>query len=93
MINSILTHGPYIVLKDRFALPHASGGSGVNRLSMSLLVVEEEVDLLGKPVNVFMVSAPVDNSSHRRVPRGVASTCGGTAECAQSKDGYSKSGF
>lgn len=31
---------------------------------MSLLVVEEEVDLLGKPVNIFMVLAAIDNNSH-----------------------------
>ena len=66
MIESIKKHGPYIVLADRFALPHASAKEGVNRLSMSLLTVEEEVDLLGKPVNIFMVLATVDNNSHIR---------------------------
>ncbi len=64
MIDSILTHGPYIVLADYFALPHASAKSGVNRLSMALLQVEETVDLLGSPVNVFLVLAAVDNTSH-----------------------------
>lgn len=64
MIESIKKHGPYIVLADRFALPHANAKEGVNRLSMSLLTVEEEVDLLGKPVNIFMVLATVDNNSH-----------------------------
>ncbi len=64
MIESIIEHGPYIVLADRFALPHASSKNGVNKLSMSLLVVEEEVDLLGKPVNIFMVLAAIDNNSH-----------------------------
>lgn len=64
MIESLMEHGPYIVLADRFALPHASSKKGVNKLSMSLLVVEEEVDLLGKPVNIFMVLAATDNNSH-----------------------------
>lgn len=64
MIESLIEHGPYIVLADRFALPHASSKKGVNKLSMSLLVVEEEVDLLGKPVNIFMVLAATDNNSH-----------------------------
>jgi len=64
MLESIIEHGPYIVLADRFALPHASSKNGVNKLSMSLLVVEEEVDLLGKPVNIFMVLAATDNNSH-----------------------------
>lgn len=66
MIKSLNEHGPYIVLADRFALPHASSKKGVNKLSMSLLVVEEEVDLLGKPVNIFMVLAAIDNNSHIR---------------------------
>lgn len=64
MIESLNEHGPYIVLADRFALPHSSSKKGVNKLSMSLLVVEEAVDLLGKPVNIFMVLAAVDNNSH-----------------------------
>ncbi|SHK25750.1 Transcriptional antiterminator [Clostridium cavendishii DSM 21758] len=66
MIQSITKHGPYIVLADRFALPHASSKNGVNKLAMSLLVVDDEVDLLGKPVNIFMVLAAVDNNSHIR---------------------------
>lgn len=66
MIESLNEHGPYIVLADRFALPHASSKKGVNKLSMSLLVVEDEVDLLGKPVNIFMVLAATDNNSHIR---------------------------
>jgi hypothetical protein len=31
---------------------------------MSLLVVRDEVDVLGQPVNVFLVLATVDSSSH-----------------------------
>ena len=64
MIESVNKYGPYIVLADRFALPHASSKVGVNRLAMSLLSIEEEVDLLGEPVNVFMVLAAIDNTSH-----------------------------
>ncbi|SJO32468.1 BglG family transcription antiterminator [Clostridioides difficile] len=66
MIKSIEKYGPYIVLADRFALPHASSKEGVNKLAMSLLIVEDEVDLLGKPVNIFMVLAAVDNTTHIR---------------------------
>ncbi|HBF0312408.1 BglG family transcription antiterminator [Clostridioides difficile] len=66
MIKSVEKYGPYIVLADRFALPHASSKEGVNKLAMSLLIVEEEVDLLGKPVNIFMVLAAVDNTTHIR---------------------------
>ena len=30
MIDSVEKNGPYIVLKDYFALPHAQAGTGVN---------------------------------------------------------------
>lgn len=66
MIESVEKHGPYIVLADHFALPHASSASGVNKLSMSLLIVKDEVDLMGKPVNLFMVLATIDNTSHMK---------------------------
>ncbi|MCJ0224145.1 transcription antiterminator [Clostridioides difficile] len=66
MIKSVEKYGPYIVLADRFALPHASSKEGVNKLAMSLLIVEDEVDLLEKPVNIFMVLAAVDNTTHIR---------------------------
>lgn len=64
MINAIKEHGPYIVLQDRFAMPHASNTGGVNRLSVSILVIKEAVDLMGKEVNIFFVLAPIDNASH-----------------------------
>lgn len=64
MIESVNRFGPYIVLDDYFALPHAKPEGKVNWLAMSLLVVKEEVDLVGHPVNVFLVLATVDSSSH-----------------------------
>ena len=64
MMEAVHQFGPYMVLGDRFALPHAQGSKGVNRLSMALLVVEDEVDMLGEPVNMFMVLASPDSSSH-----------------------------
>lgn len=66
MMDSVDQHGPYIVLADGFALPHASSASGVHELSMALLVVKEPVDLLGKPVRLFMVLATTDNTSHMK---------------------------
>lgn len=64
MINNVEEHGPYIVLDDYFALPHAKVDVGVNKLGMSLLVVKDEVDLLRRPVNVFLILATVDSTSH-----------------------------
>lgn len=64
MIDSVNKFGPYIVLADEFALPHASGDSGVNKLAMSMLVLDKEVDMLGKDVKIFLVLASPDNKSH-----------------------------
>lgn len=64
MIESVEKLGPYIVLDDHFALPHARVGEGVNRLSMALLVLRQAVDVLGKPASIFMPLASLDPSSH-----------------------------
>lgn len=64
MIAAIHEFGPYIVLADEFALPHASNAGHVKEVAIALLVLEEAVDLLGKPVKVFMVLATIDNQSH-----------------------------
>ena len=67
MIAAAHRFGPYMVLADRFALPHAQGEAGVNRLAMSLLIVEDEVDMLGELVNMFMVLATPDANAHIEV--------------------------
>lgn len=64
MIQSVKDNGPYIVLNDYFALPHAKAGEGVNQVGMALLTVNEPVDLKGKPVKIFLVLAAVDSSAH-----------------------------
>ena len=64
MIQSVEDNGPYIVLKDYFALPHAKAGKGVNEVGMSLLTLDEAVDLKGNPVKVFLVLAAVDSTAH-----------------------------
>lgn len=64
MIDNVEKNGPYIVLKDYFALPHAKAGYGVNQKGMSLLLLEEAVELKGNEVKTFLVLAAVDSSSH-----------------------------
>lgn len=64
MIDAVNQHGPYIILADRFALPHASNTGEVNELSMSLLRLENDVDFLGQPVSTFIVLATIDSNSH-----------------------------
>ncbi|MFM1543328.1 PTS sugar transporter subunit IIA [Helcococcus ovis] len=72
MIDSVLEHGPYIVLEDGFAMPHANGGKGVNRLSVSIMALEKPVDLLGKSVSVFLVLATTDSKTHLRALSGLS---------------------
>lgn len=64
MIQSVHDNGPYIVLNDYFALPHAKAGEGVNKVGLALLTVEEPVDLEGNPVKIFLVLAAVDSTAH-----------------------------
>lgn len=64
MIESVNKFGPYMVLEDGFALPHASEKEGVKEMGMSFLFVEEEVDMKGKPIHAFVVLATVDNTTH-----------------------------
>ncbi|WP_028273220.1 PTS sugar transporter subunit IIA [Atopococcus tabaci] len=64
MIQSVEDNGPYIVLKDYFALPHAAAGKGVYVPGMALLTLEDPVDLKGNPVKIFLVLAAIDSSTH-----------------------------
>ncbi len=64
MIKSVNDNGPYMVLADYFALMHARPGQGVMRNGMSLLVTKNEVDLIGKPIKIFLIMAATDNTSH-----------------------------
>lgn len=64
MIKNVYSHGPYIVLNDYFALPHAQPGVGVNEVGMALLTLDQPVDLEGKPVKIFLVLAAIDSESH-----------------------------
>lgn len=66
MIQVVKDDGPYIVISDQVALPHASSESDVKQTGMSMLFLEDEVDMLGKPVRVFIVLAAVDNEQHLR---------------------------
>ena len=64
MISSINKFGPYIVIDDYIAIPHAISEENVNKQSMSLLSIKEPVDLLGNPVKLFIVLAPEDRDGH-----------------------------
>ncbi len=64
MIASVREHGPYIVVDEGLALPHARPEDGARRPGMAMLVLGEPVDLLGSPVAVLIALAATDASSH-----------------------------
>lgn len=64
MIDNVLKLGPYIVISEQFALPHAAPTDGVQKTGMSMLVLEKPVDLLGEPVRIFAVLASKGNEQH-----------------------------
>ena len=72
MIEMAEKFNGYIVLNELFAMPHASYKCGVNHLAISMLILHEPVDFMGKPVHVLLVLAPNNNTSHIEVLQEVA---------------------
>lgn len=64
MIENVHQSGPYIVISDQFALPHANPDDGVVTTGMSMLLLEEPVDILGKPATIIVILASRDNEQH-----------------------------
>ncbi len=72
MIDSVEEHGPYIVLADDFALPHARPSEAVKKTGLSLLTVKDGVDLKGNTVKLFVVLAAKDSTSHNEALQSLA---------------------
>ena len=66
MIQSIETHGPYIVLMPGFALAHAEPSADVYKTEMALAVFDEDIDFhsFNGPVRLIVVLACKDKTSH-----------------------------
>lgn len=64
ILASIEKNGPYIVVADYVALPHAQPSEKVFKNGMSLLLLKEPVDLRGNPIHVFIVLAAKDSTAH-----------------------------
>lgn len=67
MIDNVKEHGPYIVLCPYVAIPHAQNKEGVNKLGMSYLKLENEVNVLDdpeKPVKLLITLAAIDSETH-----------------------------
>lgn len=64
MIASVIEFGPYIVIDEGLALPHARPEEGGIKPGLALLVVKEGVQLMGNNIFVFAALAAADNDSH-----------------------------
>lgn len=64
-IRNVHKYGPYIVLKEGFALPHASVKVGGGELALSLLILEEPIAFSHEDfVWVLLMLVPKDEESH-----------------------------
>lgn len=81
MVQSVELHGPYIVVDEGLALPHARPEDGAVRPGMSMLILGTPVDLLGQTVWVFAVLAAADANAHLNALKELAELVwnGGTA--------------
>ncbi|MDE3839130.1 PTS lactose transporter subunit IIA [Bacillus methanolicus] len=67
MINNVKTMGPYIIIGQEIAIPHARPEMGVNKVGMSFLKLEQPVHFLNDnkyPVSLLFCIAAIDNSTH-----------------------------
>lgn len=67
MIAKVQEFGPFIDLGKGIAIPHARPEDGVNRVGMSMLVLENPIYLLDDPkheIRLLICIAAVDNETH-----------------------------
>ena len=67
MIETVINVGPYFIVCPLVAIPHARPEDGVNKLSMSLLKINEVVNFSNEKeheVKLIVVLAAEDNTSH-----------------------------
>lgn len=64
ILESLEKNGPYIVVADYVALPHAQPSEKVLKNGLSLLLLKEPVDLKDNPIHVFIVLAAKDSTAH-----------------------------
>ncbi|GGL57371.1 BglG family transcription antiterminator [Sporolactobacillus putidus] len=60
--------GPYMIIKDQVMLAHATPQNGVNKLSMSMLLLHNSTEIkykkISKAIKVIFCLAPIDRVSH-----------------------------
>ncbi|MCZ2258618.1 BglG family transcription antiterminator [Sporosarcina sp. G11-34] len=67
MIENVETTGPYIIIGEKVAIPHARPEFGVKKLGMTLLKLQKPTHLLNDEANeveIFICLAAIDNQTH-----------------------------
>ncbi|UVD81882.1 PTS sugar transporter subunit IIA [Mycoplasma iguanae] len=66
IIASTLKHGPYYIIADDLAMPHAQSDAGVNENSFSLITLQEPVFFPGdeRPIRVLITLAATSAEVH-----------------------------
>lgn len=64
MIESIEKVGPYVVISDGITMPHAKYKHNVSKVDISILILDEAVDMKGKDIDTFIILANLDNNDH-----------------------------
>ena len=65
MIENVLKMGPYIVISNDIAIPHARPEDGVFESDISILKLKERVEFTpDKHLNIIIVLAGSNNDSH-----------------------------
>lgn len=66
MIRNVKENGPYINIGTEIALAHARPSEGVNKLGMSLLLLDHDIDLVDSEhkIKLIIVLAAADSTSH-----------------------------
>lgn len=66
IISNVTENGPYINIGPEIALAHARPDQGVNKMGMSMLLLDHDVDLVDDKhkIRLIIVLAAKDSSSH-----------------------------
>lgn len=75
MVQSVLDIGPYVVLDEGIALPHAKPETGALKIGVSIMTLKNPV-VFGHPehdpVKLVICLAAVDSTSHLQVLSGIS---------------------
>lgn len=65
ILNNIKKYGPYIVIENGIAIPHSNSIKNVNKIDISILILEEEIYFNDeKFANMFFCFSSPDKDSH-----------------------------